>query len=78
MNTAMEPPVLLTTDEVAVLWKVHPRTVTRWTARGALPAVRVGNVTRYRAEDVDRLIQPIGSTRGETRAVPRGGPADAT
>jgi len=56
------PPVdgisaLLTTDEVAAIFRVNPRTVERWTSDGRLHRVELGARTvRYRAEDVAALI----------------------
>jgi excisionase family DNA binding protein len=49
---------LLTEREVANVFLVAPRTVRRWANSGQLARVRVGGVTRYRVEDVDRLIHP--------------------
>lgn len=44
---------LLTTGEVARLFRVGPRTVGRWARDGKLPAVRtIGGHRRYRYGDV--------------------------
>jgi excisionase family DNA binding protein len=50
-------PALLTTDEVAAIFRVNPRTVERWTSDGRLHRVELGARTvRFRAEDVAALI----------------------
>jgi hypothetical protein len=48
--------VLLTERDVAALFSVTTRTVQAWGRSGVLNPVRVGGVTRYRADDIDRLI----------------------
>lgn len=51
------PPEVLTSAEVAALYKVHAKTVTRWTADGRLPSFRtLGGHLRYRAADVYALL----------------------
>jgi excisionase family DNA binding protein len=47
---------LLTTDEVAKLLHVHPRTVQRLVARGQLAAIRLGSAVRFDPDDVGSLI----------------------
>jgi excisionase family DNA binding protein len=48
---------LLTTDQVAAILQVTPRTVRRWGCDGVLPRLRAGGrVTRYRAADLAALI----------------------
>jgi excisionase family DNA binding protein len=59
---------LLTPEEVAQLLRVTPRTVRRWGAEGTLERIRLGGrLTRYRADDVQRLISndvaPAGGGR---------------
>ena len=49
-----------TTQEVAELLKVTPRTVQDWIKRGKLPAKRYGRVLRVRAEDLAKFGQAIG------------------
>lgn len=48
------PEPLLTAAEVAALYRVAPKTVTRWAARGSLPeAFRTpGGHRRWRAADI--------------------------
>ncbi len=54
-NGAVE---LLTPGEVARLFGVDPKTVTRWAAAGKLQALRtLGGHRRYRAAEVHGLLQ---------------------
>ena len=46
-----------TTQEVAELLKVTPRTVQDWIRSGKLPAMRYGRVLRIRAEDLAKFGQ---------------------
>ena len=48
---------LLTPAEVAALFRVDAKTVTRWANAGKLTAIRtLGGHRRYRAEEVRRLL----------------------
>jgi excisionase family DNA binding protein len=49
-----------TTQEVAELLKVTPRTVQEWIRTGKLPAMRYGRVLRIRAEDLAKFGEAIG------------------
>ena len=49
-----------TTQEVAELLKVTPRTVQDWIKSGKLPAMRYGRVLRIRADDLAKFGQAIG------------------
>lgn len=52
----MEP--LLTPAEVAALFRVDPKTVTRWAQAGKLTAIRtLGGHRRYRESEVSRLLE---------------------
>ena len=49
---------LLTPREVAAMFRVDPKTVTRWAKAGKLPSVRtLGGHRRYRAGDVEALLK---------------------
>lgn len=49
---------LLTPGEVAAVFRVDPKTVTRWAARGRIAAIRtVGGHRRFRESDVRRLLE---------------------
>jgi DNA-binding transcriptional MerR regulator len=47
---------LLRSRDVAERFAVTTRTVNRWGDEGVIPVVRVSGVRRYRARDVERLI----------------------
>jgi len=52
-----EQEVLLTPAEVAKLFRVDPKTVTRWAKAGKLTAIRtLGGHRRYRQSDVQNLL----------------------
>ena len=49
---------LLTPSEVAVMFRVNPKTVTRWARAGKISAVRtIGGHRRFRASEIHRFIQ---------------------
>jgi excisionase family DNA binding protein len=49
--------VLLTPGEVATLFRVDPKTVTRWAKAGKLTAIRtLGGHRRYRQSEVQILL----------------------
>lgn len=54
----MSDPDYLTRADVAALLRVSLATVDRRTAAGALPAVKVGRLVRYRRADVLRAASP--------------------
>lgn len=48
---------LLTPGEVAELWRVDPKTVTRWAAAGRIDSIRTpGGHRRFRLSDVLALL----------------------
>jgi excisionase family DNA binding protein len=50
---------LLTPAEVAVMFRVDPKTVTRWAKAGKLTSIRtLGGHRRYRAAEVRALLAP--------------------
>lgn len=52
-----EAEVLLTPSEVAKLFRVDPKTVTRWAKSGKLTAIRtLGGHRRYRNSEVQKLL----------------------
>ena len=52
-----EPEVLLTPAEVASLFRVDPKTVTRWAKAGKLSSIRtLGGHRRYREAEVKALL----------------------
>src|SRR5215468_10736560 len=53
-----EPEPLLTSAEVASMFRVDPKTVTRWAKAGKLSAIRtLGGHRRYRESEVRALLQ---------------------
>jgi excisionase family DNA binding protein len=63
INRSSEPEVLLTPAEVARLFRVDPKTVTRWAKAGKLTAIRtLGGHRRYRRSEVESLL-----TKSENR-----------
>jgi len=64
---------LLTPSEVAALFRVDPKTVTRWAKAGKLSSIRtLGGHRRYRETEVRALLAGTGMSLPEQR-----GPADA-
>lgn len=58
MNRTGDSEVLLTPAEVATLFRVDPKTVTRWAKAGKLTAIRtLGGHRRYRSTEVNALLQ---------------------
>ena len=57
MNTTPSHEPLLTPAEVAVMFRVDPKTVTRWAKAGKLPSIRtLGGHRRYREREIRALI----------------------
>ena len=76
-----DPDQLLTPSEVAALFRVDPKTVTRWAKAGKLTSIRtLGGHRRYHATEVHALLgAQSGSRAGEavahdaSHATPPGG-----
>src|ERR1700679_1888924 len=61
---------LLTPGEVAALFRVDPKTVTRWAASGRITSIRTpGGHRRFRESEVRALL------RGDNEVSPEGHPA---
>ena len=66
------PEALLTPSEVAALFRVNPKTVTRWARAGKLTAIRtLGGHRRFRAQvtpgdtlELETRMDKLGSTAG--------------
>ena len=59
-NGASETPNLLSPGEVAELFRVDPKTVTRWAKAGKLSPVKtLGGHRRYHAHEVHELLRKI-------------------
>jgi excisionase family DNA binding protein len=51
---------LLTPAEVAALFRVNPKTVTRWARAGKITAIRtLGGHRRFRASEIQRCIEQM-------------------
>lgn len=60
-NHAVEGDDLLTPAEVAALFRVDPKTVTRWARAGKLTSLRtLGGHRRYRESEVRALLSGDG------------------
>jgi len=58
MQRPAEQEVLLTPSEVAKLFRVDPKTVTRWAKAGKITAIRtLGGHRRYRQSEIQALIK---------------------
>ncbi len=68
-----KPVRLLTPAEVASLFRVDPKTVTRWAKAGKLTAIRtLGGHRRYREDQVLDLLNNGGTPRRGTTYGPIG------
>ena len=62
-----EQEVLLTPAEVAALFRVDPKTVTRWAKAGKLTAIRtLGGHRRYRQSEVQSLLKSVPGSSSTT------------
>ena len=56
------PETLLTPAEVAALFRVNPKTVTRWARAGKLTAIRtLGGHRRFRASEIRECLERMSS-----------------
>ena len=68
MSTAHSPEseALLTPSEVATLFRVDPKTVTRWAKSGKLSSIRtLGGHRRYRETEVRERLGGVPGQRGD-------------
>lgn len=66
------PDDLMTPAEVAALFRVDPKTVTRWAVAGKLQSLRtLGGHRRYRASEVYSLLAQASGERTESVAPAR-------
>jgi excisionase family DNA binding protein len=64
LNRSLEQEVLLTPAEVAKLFRVDPKTVTRWAKAGKITAIRtLGGHRRYRQSEVQILLNSESKRR---------------
>ena len=51
---------LLTPSEVAAMFRVNPKTVTRWARSGKISAIRtLGGHRRFRASEIRKFLQQV-------------------
>jgi excisionase family DNA binding protein len=61
------PEPLLTPAEVAALFRVDPKTVTRWAKAGKLTSIRtLGGHRRYREAEVRAVLTGVPAQRSES------------
>ena len=71
MNRLTDAEVLLTPAEVAALFRVDPKTVTRWAKAGKLTSIRtLGGHRRYRESEVRELLKATQGKRETNRSYP--------
>ena len=62
-NIVNQSDSLLTPGEVATLFRVNPKTVTRWARAGKISAIRtLGGHRRFRASEIRRCLDGLNST----------------
>jgi excisionase family DNA binding protein len=62
---------LLTPGEVASLFRVDPKTVTRWAAAGRINSIRTpGGHRRFRESEIRELLRQDGSKPATATATP--------
>ncbi|HEX5615236.1 MAG TPA: BldC family transcriptional regulator [Acidimicrobiia bacterium] len=55
-----EPDILLTPAEVAAMFRVNPKTVTRWARAGKISAIRtLGGHRRFRSSEIRRFLEEL-------------------
>jgi excisionase family DNA binding protein len=71
---------LLTPGEVATLFRVDPKTVTRWAAAGRINSIRTpGGHRRFRESEIRELLHHNGATPAPAqRQSPDGAPVSAS
>jgi excisionase family DNA binding protein len=56
---------LLTPSEVAAMFRVNPKTVTRWARSGKISAIRtLGGHRRFRKSEITRILAEGGEPTG--------------
>jgi excisionase family DNA binding protein len=55
-----EPEQLLTPSEVAAMFRVNPKTVTRWARAGKISAIRtLGGHRRFKASEIQKYLEQV-------------------
>ena len=59
-NPDSEPEQLLTPSEVAAMFRVNPKTVTRWARAGKISAIRtLGGHRRFKASEIRKFLEQV-------------------
>lgn len=62
MQEREEHEQLLTPSEVAAMFRVNPKTVTRWARAGKISAIRtLGGHRRFRASEIKKYLEHVES-----------------
>lgn len=62
------PETLLTPSEVAAMFRVNPKTVTRWARAGKLTAIRtLGGHRRFKASEIRRCLEELSTEPDQRR-----------
>jgi excisionase family DNA binding protein len=60
MDPNPDQDALLTPSEVAAMFRVNPKTVTRWARAGKISAIRtLGGHRRFRAAEIRRFLEQV-------------------
>jgi excisionase family DNA binding protein len=60
---AHDDDTLLTPSEVAAMFRVNPKTVTRWARAGKISAIRtLGGHRRFRASEIRSFLEDVGDS----------------
>ena len=58
MDPAQDPEELLTPSEVAAMFRVNPKTVTRWARSGKISAIStLGGHRRFKASEIRKFLE---------------------
>ena len=59
-NPTPDPEQLLTPSEVAAMFRVNPKTVTRWARAGKISAIRtLGGHRRFKASEIQKFLEQV-------------------
>ena len=60
MDENSQPEQLLTPSEVAAMFRVNPKTVTRWARAGKISAIRtLGGHRRFKASEIRKYLEQV-------------------
>ncbi|HUF84338.1 MAG TPA: BldC family transcriptional regulator [Acidimicrobiia bacterium] len=60
MDANPDQDALLTPSEVAAMFRVNPKTVTRWARAGKISAIRtLGGHRRFRAAEIKKFLEQV-------------------